>query len=240
MVSTPNRAIPLDKISPFHVSLLTVLAAVLLLRCESSTTEPDPHDHLAGYYLDETSLWEEMPWTLADSSGAFTYSISRSFYPWSDHQRRSLEKTESLFPPPDSILIHGDMQPSDIPGDESLWWYTQFDSVRIPYAIPWAAVQYYLDLLELYEQGIFPGAGSRENRTAALSYEASVDHYDDFHISAGSYGQVTVVTQRLQWTSYCGYMCSLMFTVERQVILDYETEEVLAILGDGPTGFIVS
>ena len=230
--------------------IIVIFAPILLvlLTCEKpSSLENDIQEleyleggYLEGYYLNTTAIEPEMPMFLEDTIGDFTFRIFRDHYHWSDRHHRLVEKAESLFPPSDSIMSLQNYNVDEIPANESLWWYSTFDGVRIPYAITWEAVEYYLTLLDYYEEGLFEEAGTIDVSRADFNYETTVTQYDSFQILNYSFGRVYVVTQLLEWDSYCGPLCALFLTARRSVIIDFETEQVLGVFGDGPCLVMVS
>ncbi len=196
--------------------------------------------YLEGYFLDTTAISNEMPNFLEDTLGSFVYRINRDYYLPSDRLRRLTEKAESLFPPVDTIMASYGFNAFEIPQDESMWWSQTFDGVRIPYAITWSSVEYYRSLLNLYEQGLFEEAQTISMSSASLIYETEIEYYRSFQVLDISYQSVWVVSQTLEWDNYCGSLCAMSFRAKRMVIFDYDTEQLIAVIGDGTPLVMVS
>lgn len=211
--------------------LMLICGLLVLTGCSEPVGVCDP---LVGYYYDYGDESPELPSSVVDTVGSFDIIIERLEY------RALVRKAETLFPPASEILGYRRGQDGACLSDEPLWWYTSFDGVRIPYAVTASAVAYYLNLIYLYREGDFDGAGTLPMIYASLEYHAKVHFWQTFITDTAKYDRVYVVEQELRWGSYCGMLCGLWFTKRRFVIFSEDTGALLGIIGDGVTGVVVS
>jgi carboxypeptidase family protein len=168
---------------------------------------------------------------------AFTASVHR--YVRDANEERLLRIAEETYPPPDAILaIAGkDASKQDLRKEKRLWWYGQFDGVRLPYAVTMDAVRYYLALIQTMARGDSSGIPMKR---AKFSYTASVSSRPSTLSRDGRvFEDVYTVELRLSWSDYCGSLCACSFDLNRTVVLRADGT-VLCVFGDQKPMVIVS
>jgi hypothetical protein len=156
--------------------------------------------------------------------------------------RRALEVAERTDPPRDSVLAAASDLRVGLRGtatESRLWWSSEFDGVRIPYAITDAAVAYYIALSDTLRRGRTPGGRGVSMLRSNFEYVATVERHDRFVLRGATYSDVYVVRLRLAWSNYCGDLCALSFGAARTVLVG-DDGGVRAVAGDGPTPAVVS
>lgn len=126
---------------------------------------------------------------------------------------------------------------ADIIG-EPPWWYSEFDGVRIPYAVTKSAVAYYLKVSEDFREGR-PGAPLLGMKSSSLAYSASITTQENYRPGEAAPRREYAVAMRLEWSQYCGPLCAMSFSKSRAVVLT-AGGDILAVDGDGCAGFAVS
>lgn len=159
-----------------------------------------------------------------------------------------LNKAEELYPPREAVLAAMKTAHFKLPETETsaltrtqdaLWWYSSFDGVRMPYALTNGAVNYYLELMRSFMKGDFSGSSKIAMTTASLKYTAAVTKHEVWKFQGREFRDATVVEMKLDWSQYCGSLCAMGFTKHRFVVFD-KAGNVKAVIGDGPTGGVVS
>ncbi len=162
-----------------------------------------------------------------------SYASSVERFAWSEGDAALIATAESVYPARDDVLAEAETgwfgsDPATLP-EGDLWWYGDFDCVRLPYAITSETVAYYEGLIEQWQAGDF-GAGPVMG-SASLNYTAQVYHQDT-DPEFPEYEDMDVVVMYMEWMHICGPLCGLGFTKDRVVILS-ALGEVLAVYGDG-------
>jgi hypothetical protein len=156
--------------------------------------------------------------------------------------RRALEVAERTDPARDSVLsavTRAHFKRRDVPSDTRLWWSSEFDGVRIPYAITDVAVAYYLSLSDALRRGDTAKTRGVRMSQSRLEYVATVERHDSFLLGQATYADVYVVRLRLAWGNYCGPLCALSFSSARTVVVGRDGI-VRAVQGDGILEMTVS
>lgn len=108
------------------------------------------------------------------------------------------------------------------------WWWFDFDSVFIPWALSGLAVR---DLSETVRSlAASPPTFFGDGTVVGFTYEAEVERLE---------GGGRIVTLTAGWTTRCGMLCGLIFQHERIVTFGAEGQ-ILTIEGDGVPRYIVS
>jgi len=117
----------------------------------------------------------------------------------------------------------------NLPPEYGFWWNETFDFVRIPLVVWNESIQYYVGLVEDFQQNhsydgfdIFVG---RVNYTATVAYIHNLGQYN------ASAELLVMVNLNLSFGEGCGGACACRFRHYRQVILA-EDFEIIEVLGD--------
>lgn len=168
--------------------------------------------------------------------GHHNYYIERVFQ--TEFEEQLILVAEAIDPNREAVLVVFDGDTSDLPA-EGLWWYRDFDTVRILYAITGDAIEYYVGLVEMWgERGIDEYADIFWRRSE-LTYRADVESMASFTIDGQTFENLYVVSMRLEWYAYCGTVCAHFFEKERTVVFS-EEGTLLAVFGDGETRLGIS
>ena len=122
---------------------------------------------------------------------------------------------------------------------EPLWWSSDFDGVRIPYAVTAGAVIYYQKLIQAFMRNDFSGSAGIKMITANLKYTANIKLHDKWTYEKQDFKNVYVADITLGWSQYCGMLCAMGFEKKRLVVLGRDGS-IRAVFGDGATGVMVS
>lgn len=179
-----------------------------------------------------------LPALVTDTVGPYRVRLNRQV----DSSREfALLAAEGFTPSIDSVKAGaaraGRFNPSTVgPGQ---WWYDDFDGTRVPYALTADAVRYYLALIDRMATN---GGRANENfvmTSASFRYVATVTPADSISSEQRRPGDRYVVDLDMQWSQYCGDLCSLRLEKHRRVWIG-TSGRVLASEGDGLTQFVVS
>lgn len=149
-----------------------------------------------------------------------------------------LRKAEATYPPKarvlsDSAKTLARLNPA-ARHSKALWWWGEFDGVRLPYAITGGAVSYYLNQIQQFRHGNFRGSNGIKMVRAHLDYTASLRREKAFLLNKRVLRNVYVVTLRLSWSQDCGRMCGMSFDRARTVVL--APDGTITVDGDGAKG----
>jgi len=171
---------------------------------------------------------------------AFTASVHRHFA--DANEERLLRIAEETYPSPDAILAVAGRLASkqDLRKEKRLWWYDEFDGVRLPYAVTMDGVRYYLALIQAVARGDSGQTGGIPMKRAKFSYTASISSRPSTLSRDGRvFRDVYTVDLRLSWSNYCGSLCACSFDLNRTVVLRADGT-VLCVFGDQKPMVIVS
>ncbi len=174
------------------------------------------------------------------STTAFTASVHRGFT--DANEERLLRIAEETYPPPDAILAIAGRHVSkeDLRRAKRLWWYDEFDGIRLPYAVTMDAVRYYLALIQALAHGDSSQTGGIPMTRGKFSYSASVSPRPSTLSRDGRvFKDVYTVELRLSWSNYCGPLCACSFSLNRTVVLRADGT-VLCVFGDQRPMVVVS
>ena len=162
---------------------------------------------------------------------AFKADIFRSFR--DSDEERLIRIAEETYPPPEAVLAAGESPGNRAPSKQPrLWWYGDFDGVRLPYAITMDAVRYYLNLTQTLGQGKPPVPGGIKMKRSTFRYSATISSRPQTISRDGRvFRDAFVVTMKLSWSDYCGSLCACWFDLERTVVLRRDGT-VLCVFGD--------
>nr|WP_321354108.1 hypothetical protein [uncultured Draconibacterium sp.] len=155
-----------------------------------------------------------------------------------------ITKAESYYPSREEIIDAAEWSGMEVP-ETAYWYYNYFDGVLIPYCITTDAIDYYSDLIDMYN-------ANREDvffYTAEFTYTASVEFHDSYTspdensngetVEPQSFESVYVVTLDLSWTDYCGPLCAMWIEKQRVAVFN-ESGDLLEVFMDGTTSVAVS
>lgn len=175
------------------------------------------------------------------AGGRFVIFVARTAH--DSVEWRLLETAERLFPERAVIEreagaktgsgnVHAFAKAAAMPGDR--WWWREWDTVLLPYALTGATVEHYLARVRALSAGPSPFAAYESARALRVSfrYLAAVER-------ATAPGVAYRVTLRMQYQLYCGPRCALWFTKDRVVTFD-AGGRVLSVTGDGEPRYMVS
>jgi hypothetical protein len=170
---------------------------------------------------------------------AFEATVNRTFS--SPEEERLLRIAEETYPPVEAVLSILDSRKSgDLSQEKRLWWYGDFDGVRLPYAVTMDAVRYYLGLLQAMGRGDSTATRGLRMKRASFSYHAHVSSLVSAYSRNGRvFHDVYIVEMGLKWSNYCGSLCACWFDLDRTVILRRDGT-VLCVFGDRKPRVIVS
>jgi len=192
----------------------------------------------SGYFIDSNQLKQELDKEVYDTLSSFKKTILREFN--STDEENFINIAESIYPSRDSIFDLGNFEPNELDEiDGNLWWYSQFDGIKIPFATTRSANKYYCDLIDFYKAGDFESAMTITNSEAEFIYRATVNFENEFVIDLKEFKNVYVVNLELNWFSFCGSLCALWVDSKRTVIIDTNNNKIY-IFGDGPISVVVS
>jgi hypothetical protein len=171
---------------------------------------------------------------------AFVAKVNREFR--NPTEERLLRIAEETYPPTKAVLLVTD-QRSDrktLSMEKRLWWYGDFDGVRLPYAVTMDAVRYYLGLVQAMGRGEPTESNGIRMKACNFSYSAHVSPGPTSIARDGREFQgVYVVDLKLEWMNYCGTTCACMFHLDRTVVLRADGT-VLCVFGDRRPMVVVS
>ncbi len=170
--------------------------------------------------------------TIKSKKPKVTLDVSRSIN--SEIDKRMIDIAENVYPRRSEVveaIKEAHFKLKEIPTEEKLWWYSEFNGRRIPYSITSEAITYYANLIEKYrdeewETDIEPRSD--------FSYSALVELKDSYEKDGKVFKNVYVVDLKLRFSEYRASLSGLFFGKERTVVLTHKGA-VLAIFGDGKT-----
>jgi len=193
------------------------------------------------YHISQDALALSLPYDKV-SQGAFGYTIMRRAN--SVEEREILRIAEAAYPDSSAVIkMAADYPRRPSPDERDLWWYTTFDDVRIPFALTAGSVDYYIRKMDELQRREFPLPLPPPPFTTRphgdLTYGAWVEHREAHEMDGRRFENVWVVTMKLKLNLYFGSLSALDFIKERVVVIDADGR-VLAVVGDGPTHWVVA
>lgn len=171
---------------------------------------------------------------------AFVANIHRNFQ--SSEQERLIRIAEETYPPSDAILSIAGTRPGKaaLSKEAHLWWYDEFDGVRLPYAVTLDAVRYYLGLVQGMGRGDSTQTHGIRMKRCEFSYYVNISpRRETFSRDGRVFQDVFVVEMGLSWSNYCSPLCACFFKLDRTVILRPDGG-VLCVFGDRKPSVMVS
>jgi hypothetical protein len=164
------------------------------------------------------------------ASKAFVATVRRDFR--NDLEGRLLRVAEETYPSTKAVASVADRFPDRgaLLKERRLWWYGDFDGVRLPYAVTMDAVRYYLELTQALGRGE-PSHGIRMKRSKFVYLASISPGPQTFSCGREVFHEVYVVKMRLDWSDYCGSTCACGFNLDRTVVLRADGK-VVCVLGD--------
>ena len=213
-------------------SRLVVPLLTLLLVGAARAGEP--------FSVSPTDLARALPYTNWSGKG-YGVTIARHFR--GAAQEKLLARAEAIYPARDEILAaskskNGRLSATDRAATD-LWWWSDFDGVRLPYAVTSGAVHYYRQKVHEFRRGDFRASKGIKMTSASLKYDSSIEPRDSFTQGERVFENVWVARLKLEWSQYCGNVCAMGFSRERTVVMSQEGA-VLSVSGDGAESVIVS
>lgn len=172
---------------------------------------------------------------------AFVATVHREFR--DPAEERLLRIAEETYPPPKAIasIANDRIYRKSLLREKWLWWYGDFDGVRLPYAVTTDAVRYYLGLTQALGRGESSKAHVIRMKRSRFSYSARVSAgpTKTFSREGQVFENVYIVEMRLEWSNYCGSLCACDFHLERTVVLRADGT-VVCVFGDRKPMVVVS
>jgi hypothetical protein len=171
---------------------------------------------------------------------AFVATVHREFR--TPVEERLLRIAEETYPPTKAVLSIADVRldRKALLQEERLWWYGEFDGVRLPYAVTMDAVRYYLGLTQALGRGDSSQTHGIRMKRSEFSYSAQISPGSrTFSRDGRTFENVWVVEMKLEWSDYCGSLCACGFHLDRTVILRRDGT-VLCVFGDKKPMVVVS
>ncbi|HYQ89801.1 MAG TPA: carboxypeptidase-like regulatory domain-containing protein [Candidatus Binatia bacterium] len=171
---------------------------------------------------------------------AYTAAVNRAYS--SPEEERLLRTAEETYPPAEAIRAVAESGPGKhlAPGGKRLWWYDDFDGVRLPYAVTMDAVRYYLGLIQAFGTGDSAKTHNIRMKAASFTYHANISSRIPTYSRDGRvFKDVYVVEMGFKWSNYCGSLCACSFDLDRTVILRRDGT-ALCVFGDRRPRVIVS
>jgi hypothetical protein len=175
------------------------------------------------------------------NAGRFTLTIQRVAADTAE--RRLIEYAESLVPPRESIEraaaevtgaghVAAFKTAAQLPG--ARWWWREWDSVLLPYALTGAAVQHYLERMRALADGpnLFGPQNPLAEHRGSLAYSARI-------VRPPERPGIVEAHLHISFSFFCGPLCALSFSHSRVVQFD-AAGRVLRVIGDKPPGYVVS
>ncbi|MCK4752718.1 MAG: hypothetical protein KAS75_04665 [Planctomycetes bacterium] len=157
----------------------------------------------------------------------------------SENDSRMITIAENTYPPRTKVLEaikEAHFKPKQISEKDKLWWYSEFDRVKIPYAITIEAIDYYVGLVESYRVRRWK---SDIEPSSKFIYSAEVEFRENYEKEGKTFQKVYVVDMKLSMRATFASLAGIGFGKERTVIIDRDGK-VLAVFGDGKTPVRVS
>ncbi|WP_321347579.1 hypothetical protein [uncultured Draconibacterium sp.] len=155
-----------------------------------------------------------------------------------------ITKAETYYPPKQDVIDATEWSGIEVP-ETDYWYYNHFDGVMIPYCITTEAIDYYSDLIDMYN-------ANREDVfffTAEFTYSANVEFFDAYTspdknsmgqtVEPQSFESVYVVALDLYWMDYCGPLCAMWIEKQRIAVFN-ESGDLLEVFMDGTISVPVS
>jgi protocatechuate 3,4-dioxygenase beta subunit len=163
---------------------------------------------------------------------AFVATVHREFR--DPAEERLLRIAEETYPPTKAVLSIADdrLDRKALLQEKRLWWYGEFDGVRLPYAVTMDAVRYYLSLTQALGRGESSQTHGIRMKASQFSYSAHISPEPKTFSRGGRvFEDVWVVEMRLEWSDYCGSLCACGFSLDRTVLLRRDGT-VVCVFGD--------
>jgi carboxypeptidase family protein len=193
------------------------------------------------YSLNESEVSLVYPGIGQDTTRrAFVAMVNRSFR--NREEERLIRIAEETYPPPEAVLAAAPPRSDKtaLSKEMRLWWYGDFDGVRLPYAVTMDAVRYYLQLTQSLGRGDTTQTHGIRMKRSDFSYSASISRRPETYSRDGRvFKDVYVVEMRLHWSNYCGPVCACSFRLDRTVVLRRDGT-VLCVFGDQKPMVMVS
>jgi hypothetical protein len=170
---------------------------------------------------------------------AFVATVRREFR--NPAEERLLRIAEETYPPAKAVASVADdrLDRKDLARQKRVWWYDDFDGVRLPYAVTGDAVRYYLELTQAFGKGDWSKTHIRMKRSD-FSYSATISAGPTTYSKNGlDFTGVYIVELKLGWSNYCGTTCACFFDLDRTVVLRPDGS-VVCVIGDRKPMVVVS
>ncbi len=155
-----------------------------------------------------------------------------------ENDLKLIKKAENIYPDKGNVLKASRKKRYEkhISGEKNLWWYNEFDNIRIPYAVTTDAIEYYSNLIKQYRQKEW---GRDIKPSSHFIYHAEVFFKDNYKINDKCFANVNVIRMELHFKARFSSLAGVTFKKERIILIDLNGKVVL-ISGDGPTSVWVS
>lgn len=171
---------------------------------------------------------------------AFIAIVTRGFR--NAEEERLLRIAEETYPPTEAVLSIAGSRPGReaLSKEKRVWWYDEFDGVRLPYAVTMDAVRYYLGLTQALGRGDTTQTNGIRMKRSTFSYHANISARPATYSRDGRvFEDVYVVEMGMRWSNYCGSLCACDFDLDRTVVLRRDGT-ILCVFGDRKPMVVVS
>ncbi len=171
---------------------------------------------------------------------AFVASLHRNYR--NAEEEHLVRIAEETYPPPEAILAIADRNPgrAALANEKRLWWYGEFDGVRLPYAVTMDAIRYYLSLAQSFGRGDSTQTHGIRMKRCEFNYYVNISQRPEtFSRDGRVFEDVYVVEMGMHWSNYCSPECACFFSLDRTVVLRRDGT-VLCVFGDQKTKAVVS
>lgn len=207
---------------------LSILTFILLIAIAALIVDSQ-QGRERNWFVSQADLNVELR-AVTENEGDHTIEIIRQYE--GDKEATILKKAEAVYPNKisryDPQLKRGGT-PSE---NEPLWWETEFDNVRVAYAVTAKAVRYYYDTSQGLRSDPKFISGYQMYQTK-LKYTGTVKHYDEYAHAKDTFTDVYVAVLELDWSQTCGGLCGMFLKRKKEVVLDSKAN-VLALYMDAP------
>jgi len=206
------------------ISILTLTPLLLLQTNDQRPSAP------TGYYISSEWMTLELPRNEHESrnEGAYYLIFQRRYS--NSEEEQLLKIAEATYPKREVMSVAIEAAPhglDPIPEVEDLWWYAEYNDVRVPYAITGKSANFFLTLYKQITGQKWESGYPR----CTFRYHARINQMERYAIGGNVFQNVYVVRMNLEWRLVRGPRSAIHFEKERMVILDVN-HNVLGVFGD--------
>ncbi|MFH1744109.1 MAG: hypothetical protein ABIH23_34330 [bacterium] len=217
--------------------VILLLVALLVTSCDVDRRSGDSGETseslLTGVF--------DVPNNILEVEGDHTIEVERVAA--NENEYRLIRAAENFYPPREEVLESiktASFKIKTIPTEDvRLWWCSEFDGVRIPYAITKDAIDYYVSVVRALQKGDFSVCNGIHQKASRFRYSVGVTFHEHYEYEDQTFENVHVISMKMLMFTYGGPICAMSFEKERIVILDKDCR-IICVYGDGKTPTSVS